>query len=152
MYSKLFTALALLVASGNARAQTNCPAPALSVLRDNQPVPATGSALAPAVTLELKPNPQCPPEMRYQFTHAEVTLMRGIRPATPTLIAAKPELSLSAFMPLYQDGDWLYIFIPYKNLRVVGADGQAQPYTAPVTGADSNADNGIGFSWPLSRK
>lgn len=138
----------LLLTGSGALAQSACPDPALRVLRDNQPVPSAGAPLAPQVTLQLTANGQCAASTRYQFTEAELTLVRNRRPLLPQLHTSQPAVDLSTWISQAQPGDRVYVFVPYKNLRIVGADGQARPYPLPTDGGNKV---GVGFNWVLTQ-
>ena len=92
--------LAILVTAGAASAQSGCPLPIVKVLRNNQVVPGTGAAFAPKVTLLVSPSPACTDGVSYQFKEAEVTLMRGRRPLTPTKLVHQPVEDLT-WMSMY---------------------------------------------------
>jgi hypothetical protein len=155
-----YAALVLLTTSGAAVAQTNCPPPTLKVLRNNQEVLGTGAALAPRVTLQVSPSPECPDKATYQFKVAELTLMRGQRPLTPTMNVRQPEANLKYFMSVAQPGDRLYVFVSYENLMVVSANGEKSPYSRPMlnpnkqSGLDlrTDAGKGISLNWQIVQK
>ncbi|TGD82484.1 hypothetical protein [Hymenobacter wooponensis] len=144
-------AVALIAATGGAAtAQTSCPKPVMKVFRNQQEVPATGAALVPQVTLQVSPNPACAEKVSYQFKDAELTLIRGRRPLLPTKRVSQSSVDLSDMMKLAQPGDRVYVFVPYKNLMVVSADGKRTPY--PVPALTPEQENGIGFNWPVVQK
>ncbi|MBO2007822.1 hypothetical protein [Hymenobacter negativus] len=152
---RLLSVLVLLSApSGAALAQTNCPPPTLQVLRNNEEVPATGAPLAPHATLRISPSSACS-GTRYQCTGVELTLLRGTRPLTPTRTVRRPQVDLTAWLPEARPGDRLYVFVPYKNLLVLAANGSTTPYPLPETnpsksrGLDLATDDvkGISFTW-----
>ncbi|OON67125.1 hypothetical protein [Hymenobacter sp. CRA2] len=146
MLKSLF-AVALLAVVRPVAGQTGCALPVVKVLRNNQEVPRSGAPLAPKVTLQVDPAPECPRSSSYRFTDAELTLVRGRRPLVPSIHANGPDVDLSAWMKLVQPGDRIYVFVPYKSLVVVAADGTPQPFPQPKLEADSQ--NGIGFNWAL---
>jgi hypothetical protein len=162
MRKPAFSIFALLVISGAALAQTSCPPPTITVLCNNQAVPAAGAPLAPRATLQLRPNPACPAGLTYRFTAAELTLLRGPRPLLPTKTVRQPEISLTALLTIAQPGDRLRVFIPYQNLVVVSADGQQHPYPLPALRPDeqrgisanllTDAAKGVSFNWVLTQK
>lgn len=151
MLIKLLPALALLASGVPALAQTGCPVPTLQVLRDQKAVPATGAALAPRATLQLTPGAACAGKVSYQFTRAEITLVRGRRPLVPTRVVNQPEVDLAEFMSHGQPGDRLYVEVPFKDLQVVGADGKPQPYPVPAPKPDGTVETGVGFNWLISQ-
>jgi hypothetical protein len=143
-------AIALIAAAGAATAQTGCPKPVLKVFRDQQEVPTSGAALVPQVTLQVSPAPTCGEKVSYQFKDAELTLIRGRRPLLPTKRVSQPAVDLSDIMKLAQPGDRVYVFVPYKNLTVVSANGKQSPY--PVPALTPEEKNGIDFNWTLVQK
>ena len=155
-------ALLWLAAGGAAQAQTSCPPPVLRVLRDHQEVPATGAAFAPIITLAVAPNPACGAGGNYRFREAEITLMRGRRPAMPTLLVHRPEVNLTELTGSARPGDRICFFVSYQNLFVVAADGKLHPYPRPAlspgqqTGVGNalltDEDKGISFNWLLGQK
>ena len=157
MIKKALLAGALLVAAAAAVAQTSCPHPTVKVLRNNQEVPATGSALAPNVTLRVHPDSQCPDRVSYKFSAAELTLVRHGRPVMPAMRVNQPQVNLTAWLKVSEPGDRIYIFIPYANLVVISADGKQRPYPQPrptqpkAAKLDLSTDEakGISFVWPL---
>jgi hypothetical protein len=56
----LFFLLVCLVVTTAASAQTDCAKPVVKLLHNKQEIPATGSALRPAVTLRVTPAAGCP--------------------------------------------------------------------------------------------
>jgi|GEM_PF-3835086 len=155
MLKPALTALLLLAAPAAGWAQS-CPPPTLQVLRNGQPVPATGSALPASALLRLTPAPGCAAAAGYRATGAEVSLIRRGRPVLATLLVEQPQLDLRPFQSVAQPGDHLYVFIPYQNLRVVAADGTARPYVKPKpasTQIDLTTDEsrGISFKWLLTQ-
>lgn len=158
MLKNLFLPLILLASA--ATAQTGCPKPVVKVLRNGEEVPATGSALAPSVTLQVTPAAECPEPVSYRFSSAELTLVRRGRPVLPAMRVRQPQADLRAFMGAYQPGDHIFVFVPYQSLFVVAADGSQQPYprpkrTSPKPGQfDISTDEakGIGFNWLLGPK
>ena len=147
--------LAILVTAGAAFAQSGCPPPIVKVLRNNQVVPSTGAAFAPKVTLLVSPSPACTDGVSYQFKEAEVTLMRGRRPLTLTKLVHQPVEDLTWMSMYLQPGDRIYVFISYKNLVAVSADGKQRPYPQPVQPQPAQPDlrtdaaKGVSFSWLL---
>ena len=143
-------------------AQTSCPPRVLSVLRNNQQVPATGAAFAPQVTLAVGPDPACTEGGNYRFREAEVTLMRVRRPALPTLLVHRPEVDRKDLTGNAQPGDCIHVFVSYKNLFAVAADGKLHPYPRPELSSDQQAGvgnamltdeaKGISFNWLLVQK
>lgn len=129
----------------------------LKVLRNNQELPTTGSALAPSVMLQVTPDSECPDQISYQFRTAELTLVRRGRPVMPSLRVSQPQVDLRTWLRVYQPGDRIYIFIPYNSLVVVAADGKQQPYPAPQRARpkrgqldlDTEEAKGINFTWLL---
>jgi hypothetical protein len=116
-------------------------------LVDNQEIPATGRPPASIIKLQLTPAAGCPGQV-YRFRNAQITLMRNKRPVLPTLLANQPLVSVKDIISVSQPGDRIYIFIPYKDLAVVSADGKLQPYRQPQT-AEAK---GISFTWLLTQK
>jgi hypothetical protein len=158
MLKKAIAALVLLGAASSASAQTDCATPVIRVFQNNQEVPTTGGALTSRATLAVSSAPDCPAQVSYRFKEAQVTLLRGARPVTPTLIARKPEVNLADFVTHARPGDRLYIFVHYDQLLVVAADGKETPYSVPAArkskGLDLSMDQqrGIAFTWPLTQK
>ncbi|TGE08448.1 hypothetical protein [Hymenobacter fodinae] len=144
---RTLTLVALLAAAEAATAQTGCSTPVVKVFRDQQEVPNTGAALVPQVTLQVSSAPACAEKVSYQFSDAEVTLIRGRRPLLPTKRVSQTAVDLSDMMPLAKPGDRVYVFVPYKNLTVVAPDGKRTPY--PVPELAPKQENGIYFSWTL---
>lgn len=149
-------AACLLATIGSARAQSSCPPPTLKVLCNNQEVPPAGAPIVPHAFIRITPSLDCPGAVRYEFKEAQLTLSRGPRPYLPTKTVHQADINMLDFARTYQPGDRLYIFIPYRSLVVVAADGSKSPYLPPVrptksTGVDLSTDqqNGIGFSWLL---
>ena len=155
-------ALLLLAGGGAARAQAGCPPPVLKVVLDSQEVPATGAAFAPKVTLAVGPDPACAEGGNYRFREAEVTLLRGRRPVLSTLLVHRPEIDLKYLTGIAQPGDRIHVFVSYKNLFVVAADGRLRPYLRPELspGQQTGVGNalltdearGISFNWRLVQK
>ena len=100
---------------GLAFAQIGCPPPVLKVLRATQEVPATGAVFAPKVTLVVGSDPACAEGGNYRFREAEVTLMRGRRPALPTLLVYRPEVDLKDLTRSVQPGDRIHVFVSYRT-------------------------------------
>ena len=155
----LTLALALLGLTSSAKAQTDCPPPTLKVLCNNQEVPPTGAPLVAHPTLLISPGADCPGAVRYEFTAVEMTLTRGPRPMMPTRTMRPSAINMLDFARTYDTGDRLYVFVPYRNLVVVAADGTKHPYPPPApkttnAGIDLSTDQqkGIGFNWLLIRK
>jgi hypothetical protein len=138
---------ALAVAAGSAMAQTACPVP---VVHDQQEVPSTGSALVPQVTVQVNASAKCPDNVSYQFNEAELTLVRGRRPILPTKRVSQSEVDLSDMMKVVRPGDRVFVFVPFKNLTVVSADGKHTPY--PMTDLNATDQNGVGFNWLIVQK
>ncbi|UYZ60750.1 hypothetical protein [Hymenobacter latericus] len=138
-----------------AQAQSECPKPVVSVVRNGETITATGAAMAPAVRLQLSSDPACADKLRYQCQYAELTLMRAGRPVLPAIRAYKPNVDLSAWVRAARPSDRIYVFVPYANLTVVAPDGSRQPYTRPEpakpTYPDMRTDaaKGVSFSWQL---
>lgn len=115
----------MLLSSGWALAQKNCSVPRLQVLQDKQEVNIEGSALPASITLALTSKPGCAADAAYQFTGAELTLVRDKRPLLPTMTANKSEVDLTEFRKVYQTGDRLYIEVPGRNIaRILAKDTQ----------------------------
>lgn len=150
--------LVLLGAAEAAVAQTGCSTPIVKVFRDQQEVPSTGAALVPQVTLQVSPASTCGEKVSYQFSDAELTLIRERRPLLPTLRVSQTAVDLSDMMPLAKPGDRVYVFVPYKSLTVVAPDGKRTPYPEPdvapkqENGADFSWVGGMGFSWIVVQK
>ncbi|WP_143436651.1 hypothetical protein [Hymenobacter crusticola] len=123
---KLPFVLALLLSSGGAFAQSDCSVPVLKALQNNQEVDVEGSALPASITLVLANKPNCASDVTYQFTGAELTLVRDKRPLLPTMMANSPEVDLTAFRKLYQTGDRLYIEVPGRSIVKVSTAGKKE--------------------------
>ena len=157
MLKNLFLPLLFLATTSAATAQTSCAAPVVKVLRNGVEIPATGSPMAPGVRLQITPDPACTEKISYRVAAAEVTLMRNGRPLLPTLLVKQPQADLRGFLRHAQPGDRIYVFIPYKNLRVVLPDGTQQPFLLPVPAKpkprqldlETEAAKGISFCWIL---
>ncbi|WP_157547513.1 hypothetical protein [Hymenobacter sp. DG25A] len=158
MLRNLLLPLLFLTTASVAAAQAGgCPKPVLKVLRNGVEIPATGSAMAPGIRLQITSDPECREKVSYRVTAAEITLVRGGRPLLPTLLVKQPQADLRGFMPHSRSGDYVYVFIPYKNLRVVSADGTLQPYLPPASAKSESrqrdvtpdAAQGIVFKWIL---
>lgn len=88
--------------------------------------------------------------------------MRGRRPALPTLLVYRPEVDLKDLTRSVQPGDRIHVFVSYKNLFVVAADGKLHPYPRPELspGQQTGVGNalltdgakGISFNWLLVQK
>ena len=147
--------LAILVTAGAAIAQSGRPPPIVKVLRNNKVVPSPGAAFAPKATLLVSPNPACTDGVSYQFKEAEVTLMRGRGPLTPTKLVHRPVEDLTWMNMYRQPGDRIYVFISCKNLIAVSADGKQRSYPQPKQPQPAQPDlrtdaaKGISFSWLL---
>jgi hypothetical protein len=151
MHNALFTVLGCLTATF-ATAQTNCSAPMLKVLQNGQEVPATGSPLPASAQMRLVPAPGCPAAGSYRATGAEVTLVHAGRPVLPTMMVSQSRIDLRPFQRIAQPGDHLFVFIPYKNLRVVAADGSQAPYANPIPKPGkldiaTDQARGVSFKW-----
>ncbi|WP_310393487.1 hypothetical protein [Hymenobacter sp.] len=160
MIKQAIVTLALLATTRAAVAQPGCPPPVVKVLRNNQEVPGAGAAFAPKVTLLVSSSPECAAKATYRFREAEVTLLRGRRPLLPTKLVRRPEADLTDLMGIAQPGDRIRVFVLYKNLAVVSADGKLSLYPAPKVD-DKNELNanlltdearGVGFNWVLLQK
>jgi hypothetical protein len=157
----IFT-LALLALTGEVLAQPHCPPPIVQVLRGTQAVPSTGAAFAATVRVAVVPDPACADGGTYRFREAEVTLMRGRRPAWPTLLIHQGDADLRALARVAQPGDRIHVFVGYKNLFLVARDGTLRPYQRPVPAANepkgidaalvTDEAKGIGFDWQLTQK
>ena len=153
--------LALLATAGGATAQTHCPPPVVKVLRGKQEVPSTGAAFAAKVLLAVVPNPACADGATYRFREAEVTLLRGRRPALPTLLVHQGEADLTVLTSNARPGDRIHVFVWYKNLFRVATDGTLRPYRSPSPDANepsgidaalvTDEAKGIGFNWQLTQ-
>lgn len=126
MLKQLFLPLLFLTTATAATAQGNCAKPVLKLLRNNLEIAATPSPLVAAVTLQVAPEPGCPPQS-YRFRHAEITLVRKGRPALPTMVVETPQLDLRTFVQYYQTGDQLLVNISYQNLALVAPGGTLTP-------------------------
>lgn len=136
---------ALVATAGSTVAQTGCPVPVVKVLHDKQEVSSTGSALVPQVTVQVNASPECSENVSYQFNEAELTLVRGRRPILPTKHVSQAEVDLSDMMKVVRPGDRVFVFVPFKSLTVVSADGKRTPY--PVADLKASDENGVGFNW-----
>lgn len=148
-------AACLLAATSASSAQAPCPPPTLQVLCNNREVPPAGAPIVPHAFLRIVPGPGCG-AVRYEFQEAELTLMRGPRPYLPTKTVRQADINMLDFARTYQPGDRLYIFIPFRSLVVVAADGSKAPYRPlarppkpPGVDLSTDQQNGIGFSWLL---
>lgn len=155
MLKNLFLPFLFLASASAATAQTGCASPVVKVLRNGVEIPATGSAMAPIVRLQITSDPECAENISYRVTTAEITLVRNGRPLLPTLLVKQPQADLRGFLRHAQPGDHVYVFIPYKNLRVVAADGTLLPFLPPAKAKSRQLDvatdgaKGIGFNWLL---
>jgi hypothetical protein len=153
--------LAVLAPAGAAVAQATCPPPVVQVWQHNQEVPSTGAPFAPNVTVLVSSSPACANGDTYRFREAEVTLLRGRRPVTMTMLVHRPQVDLSDFAPNAQPGDRIHVFVWYKNLYVVAANGALRPYPHPALSEEQqrgmNANlvmdeaKGIWFNWVLQK-
>jgi len=147
----------LLAITEEAVAQTDCSAPSIKVLSNNQEIPTTGSALVPRVTLRVTSPDDCPEQARYRFRNAQLTLVRHGRPVIPSMSVNQANVNLTPLMEFYQSGDHIALFISYRDIAVVGADGSLQPYLPPKRGElkgekfdiRTEEAKGISFKWPL---
>ena len=131
----------------------------MQVWQHNQEVPSTGAAFAPKVTLRVSPNPACAHGDNYRFREAEVTLLRGRRPLMMTKLVHGPEIDLGDFARTARPGDRIYVFVLYKNLYTVAANGTVHPYPRPELSEEqqrgitanllTDEARGIGFKWVL---
>ncbi|MBC6699201.1 hypothetical protein [Hymenobacter sp. BT190] len=155
MVKVLLTVCSCLIATA-AIAQVNCSVPVLKVLHNGQEVPATGGPLPASAQMRLMPAPGCQQASSYRATGAEVTLIRAGRPVLPIMLVSQSRLDLRPFQQVAQPGDHLFVFIPYKNLLVVAADGSQSSYAKPTPkpGKPDLAPNdakGISFKWLIIR-
>lgn len=102
--------------------------------------------------MRLVPAPGCPAADSYRATGAEVTLVRAGRPVLPIMLVPQSRLDLRPLQSIAQPGDHLFVFIPYKNLLVVSADGSQRPYAKPAPKPNRlelapNDAKGISFKW-----
>ncbi|UYZ64688.1 hypothetical protein [Hymenobacter weizhouensis] len=149
-----------LACASVAAAQTKCAVPVLKLLRNGQEIPATGSAPAPTVTLQVAAEPGCPSPASYRFRQAQATLVRQGRPVLPALLITQPQADLTPLLRAARPGDQVYVFIPYGSLVTVAADGKQQPYQPPQAAPsrtrplDLQTDQakGINFVWKLVRE
>ena len=150
-------AVALLATAGEAVAQTDCSAPTLKVVSNNQEIPAAGSAFTPRVMLRVTSPDDCPKQVRYRFRNAQLTLVRHGRPVVPSLVVSQSEVSLGLWMKYCQPGDHINMFIAYQDVAIVAADGSLQLYSPPKRGElkgpkfDIRTDEskGLSFTWLL---
>jgi hypothetical protein len=136
-----------------------CPPPVVQVWQNNQEVPSTGAAFASKVTLRVSPSPACTPGDSYRFREAEVTLIRGGRPLMMTRLVHTPKVNLDEFARSARPGDHIYVFVWYKNLYTVAANGTVHPYPRPELSEEqqrgitanllTDEARGIGFNWVL---
>ena len=159
---QVLLALILFAPAGEVAAQTHCPPPVIKVLRGTQEIPSAGAPFAAKVRLAVFPNPACAEGGTYQFREAEVTLLRGRRPALPTLLVHRGEADLRALTRIVQPGDRIHVFVWYKNLFRVATDGTLRPYRSPLPDANepkgieaalvTDEAKGISFDWQLTQK
>ena len=158
---KAVVLLAMLAPAGAAVAQVTCPPPVVKVWQNNQEVPSAGAPFAPKMTVLVSASPACAHGNSYRFREAEVTLARGRHPVTATMVVHGPEVDLGDFARIAQPGDRIHIFVQYKNLYVVAADGTLRPYPRLALSEEQqrgmNANlitdeaRGIGFNWVLQK-
>ena len=155
------TILVVLAPAGAAVAPATCPPPVVKVWLNNQEVPSTGAAFAPNVTVLVRSSPACAQGDNYRFREAEVTLLRGRRPVTMTKSVHGPQVDLGDFALAARPGDRIHIFILYKNLYVVAANGTLHPYPHPALSEEqqrgitanliTDEARGIWFNWLLQK-
>jgi hypothetical protein len=78
-----------------------------------------------------------------------------------TINVRAPEVDLGDFAGIARPGDRIYVFVLYKNLYVVAANGTLHPYPRPELSEEQqrgiNANlitdeaRGIGFNWVLHK-
>ena len=141
---KLSFLIVTLLSSGWAFAQKNCSVPKLQVLQDKQEVNLEGSALPATITLALTDKPGCATDMAYQFTGAELTLVRDKRPLLPTMSVKQSEVDLTEFRKIYQTGDRIFIEIPGRNIAKVSTKDKQEK--SPVA-----ENQGVSANWLLKK-
>jgi len=150
--------LVLSLIATAATAQTSCDKPVITLLRNNQELPATGGALATSITIRVAPAAGCP-EQRYRFRNAQITLVHHGRPALPSLVANEEAVNLRPFSS-YESGDQVVVFIAYQDLATVAADGSIRPYLAARAAKlksgqfdlKTDESKGISFNWSLVKQ
>ncbi|WP_324671356.1 hypothetical protein [Hymenobacter sp. GOD-10R] len=141
---KLSFVLALSLSSGWALAQSNCSVPVLKALENNQEVDVAGSALPASITLVLAKKAGCASDVTYQFTGAELTLVRSKRPLLPTMLVNSPEVDLAEFRKVYQTGDRLYIEVPGRSITIASTANKNDKVPLPE-------NQGAAINWLLKK-
>jgi len=116
-----------------------------------------GSAFTPQVMLRVTSPDACPEQVHYRFRNAQVTLVRQGRPVIPSMVVSQATVNLAPWMKICQPGDHISLFISYRDIAIVGADGSLQLYSLPKRGELKGAKfdirteeaKGISFTWPL---